>query len=358
MKQEKVEEILIKIAREEGPGQVDLWPKIRQSVSPKQENSKRRLIPHTRLGWAVFMTMILLLTTTAVFAVDSIVHRALQEDPGLESAQLKARGQEINQVNTINGFTVTLQWVYADDNRVAMGFSIQGPSEVSYNSINTARMQLTDDRGNIYPSFNGFGTPYETGSTALASSFSVPSAAKPLPETLKLHLSMYTVAVDPTRVVLLPTVAPGESKEQTLENSQPGPVSGPFTFDFDVKPQPGSVLALDQVVESHGIPMTLKNVSITPSETQGELCYGGSDIQDWAPIFHLDVGTPLNWDKVSQGTISIPGAACNTVHINAPLLDYKGLWTLTVSEIVGFAPDGSSTQKRLAGPWVFRFERK
>ncbi|MBE3145317.1 MAG: DUF4179 domain-containing protein, partial [Planctomycetes bacterium] len=233
MKQEKVEEILIKIAREEGPRQVDLWPKIRQSVSPKQENRKKRLIPHTRLGWAVFMTMFLLLTTTAVFAVDSIVHRALQEDPGLESAQLKARGQEINQANTINGFTVTLQWVYADDNRVALGFSIQGPSGVSYNSINTARMQLTDDRGNKYPSFIGFGTSYDTGSTGLASSFNVPTTARPLPETLKLHLSMYTVAVDPTRVALLPTAAPGESKVQTLENSQIGPVSGPFTFDFD-----------------------------------------------------------------------------------------------------------------------------
>lgn len=81
-------------------------------------------------------------------------------------------------------------------------------------------------------------------------------------------------------------------------------------------------------------------------------------IEDWAPVFKLDVGAPVQWDEGSQGAISTLGASCVTLRVNAPLDGYKGAWTLTVSELVGFTPGGSNTQQRLAGPWVFRFMLK
>ena len=354
MNPKEIEQTMLKIAHQEGPQTADLWPAIREKVLREQKKAPRRFLPRTRLGWALSIGLVLLLSTTAVFALNSLVHNALQLDPGLAYADMKKSGQEVNLTQTVAGSTVSLNWIYADENRIGLGVSIQGPAGAAYNSITPMRVVLTDAGGNIYPSAGGYGTPYEDGATVSVLTFSVPAAAQPLPPVLNLRLSVSLMAADPTWIARMPTTEPGSKIEGPI-----GPEAGPFEFAFSASPAPASKVSLNQTIESAGVSLTLKSVSVSMSETQAELCYGSSSpaMLDWAPIFQLDVGTPVGMGESGSGSVPIAGTPCRMVLINLPLSTHKGVWTLTVNEIVGFAPDDSRPE-RLAGPWIFRFEMK
>ena len=116
---------------------------------------------------------------------------------------------------------------------------------------------------------------------------------------------------------------------------------------------------MNQTVTAADVPLTLKSVSVSPSQTQAELCYGGSAfaMRGWAPNFQLDTGKPVDMSQSGSGSAPIEGTTCRRIELNLPLAERKGTWTLTVSEIVGFAQD-EHTPERLAGPWIFKFEMK
>jgi hypothetical protein len=195
---------------------------------------------------------------------------------------------------------------------------------------------------------------FQNSSTGHVLSFSVPPSAKPIPAILKLQFVMSAQAADPSIIAQMPTLVskPGVSEGPI------GPVVGPFQFSFSVNTVSTTVVSINQVIEAAGVRMTLRKVSVRPSETQIELCYDGSDpaFQNWTPIFQLDAGVSPDLFNTGNGAGLIPNTACNMLHFNIPLSDQKGTWKLTVSEIVGFVSDGSNQQERRTGPWVFRFE--
>ena len=80
--------------------------RFREKVRRVQKKAPRRFLPHTRLSWSLSIVLVLLLGTTAVFAVNSLIHNALQIDPGLAYADMQKSGQEVNQTQTASGFTV------------------------------------------------------------------------------------------------------------------------------------------------------------------------------------------------------------------------------------------------------------
>lgn len=273
---------------------------------------------------------------------------------------MQKSGQEVHQTQTASGFSVSLNWIYADENRIGLGVTIQGPAGVAYNSITPEKDMLTDAAGNVYPSAGGYSMPYEDGATVSVRTFNVPAAARPLPPVLNLHLSLSVMAADPAWIARMPTIEPVKVNGQKGITEGPiGPEAGPFEFTFSARPVPASKVILNQTVEAAGVSLTLKSVSVSQSETQAELCYGRSSpaMREWAPIFHLDVGTPVEMGETGSGSGPIAGTTCRMIHFNLPLAARKGIWTLTVNEIVGFSLDERQPE-RLAGPWIFRFEMK
>jgi hypothetical protein len=357
-KDAQIGDALMAIALDDGPGRVDLWPSVRDKALARRTGFKPRAVFRSRLGFAAVIACLFYTSVVVVLALDELVRQAIQSDPGLEYALLEERGQELDLTQTVDGFTVTLQWVYADENRIALAFSSQDPPDTVYAVVGPSGYRLTDDRGNDYSSLiMGRSGPCEAGLCANLYSFTVPESARPMPATLNLQFSTWLWTVTPEQVPIAPTFAPGQTSV-VVATGDYGDKHGPFTFEFSVATIPATVIEVNQTVEAADVAMTLKRVTVGLSETRAEICHnpGVPDYAGWAPIFTLDTGTDVDWSRVMFGSAIIEGTDCHMLSFNAPLSEEKGEWTLTVSEIVGFLRGGTGAdQHRISGPWVFRF---
>jgi len=240
-----------------------------------------------------------------------------------------------------------VQRVYADANRIVIGYTVSGPAGVAFNNFLPIDTTLTDQEGREYPGHSGVGAGMEgdTGGYVLCFDAGVLPQA---PERLALRLV--------TAVMGLPATPAAQGER---------PRAGPFTFAFSVPVIPGRVMDTPQTVEAEGTRITVKRAVVTPSETRLILqvspapdADGGVERQ-WEPIAKLQVS-----DAASEVQRLAPEAGHfggmgrqqgedYDYRIPYPLADCQGEWTLTVSELVGFGRNGG--QVRLSGPWVLRF---
>ncbi len=274
-----------------------------------------------------------------------ILQRALRLERGLQRIQEQHLGQEVDLRQTVAGFTVAVQRVYADANRIVIGYTVSGPADIAFNIFSPIDTALTDQEGREYPTHSGIGTGMEgdTGGYVLSFDAGVPSQA---PERLQLRLV--------TDIMGLPStpVAQGER-----------PCAGPF--NFSVRVIPGRVMDAPQTVEAEGTRITLKRAVVTPSETRLVLHVSlapgadGGVKREWEPIAKLQVSDAApDMQRLVPGVGHFGGMGRQQgedydYRIPYPLYDCRGEWTLTVSELVGLSRNGG--QVRLSGPWVLRF---
>jgi hypothetical protein len=267
----------------------------------------------------------------------------------------------------VDGVTVTLEWAYADANRVVVGFTVVGPDGQRYDS---RCVTLTDAAGIIFPGSMGMGVTGQSdilqvslppGEGAYVYSFDA-SAVESAPKKLDMRLMveaeefvLFPAGPDPLPT---PDDPPVETPNSMVVEVQPvyqeGAIVGPFTFDFSVSFTPDRIVVGAQTVEVAGVAVTLEEMVITPSEARATLCFDPPDEgwDTWVPIVTLDTGK-AGYAAGSVGELGEQG--CSTTQIYGPLYDQRGEWTLTVTELVGMIAAPSGGQKRLAGPWVFHF---
>src|SRR5687768_8068425 len=68
-----------------------------------------------------------LLLTGAAYAVAPLLSSVFQLEQGLQHIDESKLGQEVYLSQTINGWTMTVERIYADDNRVVIGYTATGP---------------------------------------------------------------------------------------------------------------------------------------------------------------------------------------------------------------------------------------
>ena len=368
MKEQRVTQILEGIAEDEVPATLDLWPAIRAQVQPQRHPSRwARVVPATRLGWA-FLALVLCLAFGAVaYAVAPAVGRLFQQEPGLQHVEQANLVQELNLSQTVNGVTVTLERVYADANRIVVGFTIKDPDG---QRDDVHHLTLTDAAGTVFPGTTGFGVTGRSdifgvelppGEGAYVLAFDA-SAVEGTPAELDLRL------VVEVRELVLPTDTPGPSPTSAGSPAEPqepmvvelepmpqGAIVGTFTFDFSVPFIPARVAEVNQTVEAAGVAVRLERVVVTPSETRAYLRFDppGEVETSWTSIVTLKAPGD---EKGRSHFYSVDDDS--PVHISgflAPLYDRRGEWTLTVTELVGTELVPPYNDVRLAGPWVFRF---
>jgi hypothetical protein len=387
MKEPQVTQILQELAEQEVPASLDLWPAIQARLQPQRHPSWwTRIVPATRLGWAFLALALFLALGAAAYAVAPILSRVSQMEAGLQHIEQSKLGQELNLSQTLNGITVTLQWVYADANRLVVGFMVNGPEDLPGNhALSPARVTLTDAAGTVFPGLVGYGVTGQSdilkvslpsGEGAYLLTFdAAPIEGEPAELDLQLVMEVETYVV-PTPVPSTPDVYEDMGP---LEPVVPMATAGPFTFDFSVPFIPGRTVEVQQTVETAEVAVRLERVVVTPSETRAILCFdppdGGS--KEWTLITALDTG---DGQELSGGVCSqlsgTSGEICyRDIYLDA-LTGRSGTWTLTVTELVGEdinqlesqilrqadsaavsvdAVDAAKFQTRLAGPWVFHF---
>ncbi len=391
MKEQQATQILQELAEQEVPASLDLWPAIQAQLQPRRSSRWAQVLPATRLGWAFLVLSLFLVIGATAYAVN--LWEVMPFWRPIEEAGL---GQEVHLSQTLNGFTVTLERVYADANQVLVGFTVRGPSD---QRVHLTEITLTDDQGTVFPGMLGagvvntsdiLGVSLPPGTQGEVFTFDA-SAVQGTPSELKLHLEMalWIPVTDqhatPTVEGEMPAQEPqaqiteGESTTvmatpaQTMRDAF---VAGPFTFAFSVPFIPGRTVEVSHTVEAGGVAITLQRVVVTPSETRAILCFDPPDGggKAWTPIAMLDAGEGQEVSGGSSSLISGTGEErCHRYGFFASLYNQRGEWTLTVPELVGMdigglesrinrqadsaalLVDAAEFQTRLAGPWVFRF---
>jgi len=363
MKSEDVQAILDGIAARELPANVDLWSGIQKRLPGKKHLKMRRFVPRTRLGWVAMLLVVVLSGGIIVYAIDFAVRQVIQRDPGLDAAYLAKYGQVVNLTQTLGNFSVNVQWVYADANRLAIGYTATVRDEKRYNNL-SPRAALTFEDGTVIRQYGGYGSAIAytdnntVGTNAFIDSFAQ-NPAKPASAQARLRFSVMLEAIDQDVIKANSTI---DANGNTRTSGLIGPVVGPFRFDLTIGEAPQRTVAVAQSSEDKGIKVTLQQVRITPSQAIALLCFASPDpqIQEWSILATID--TPkqkVSPFQVLQSTSRTSTPGCYENRFTSALYDDLGDWTLTVTNLIGRYPDlpDSDPQKfyRVAGNWTFKF---
>jgi len=316
---------------------------------------------------AAILVAILTIGIGVVIAMNTFLQPFIGLDAGLKAIYDQGLGHEIGISQSHEGFTVTLEWAYADGNRLTLAYVIQGYPGTPYSNLQgrVHRLSLRDTGAEI-PFYQGMGAAIDQNGEAVG--WGAPPDAiitfdrileintydlSTIPigdnTTLDLHLEVGAYGITWQRRTQLPLERMNEMYE--------GPESL-FTFDFSI-PLVGEQRVMNtlQTAADQGITLTLKQVTISPSQTRVMVCFTPPDpARQWTAIPHL---TTRAGEVPGGGGVQplqpVNDETCEAYTYFAGMFDYTGEWRLEISELVGFGSGGGNDQQRIAGSWVFDF---
>ena len=299
-------------------------------------------------------------------------------NPAFQQMMQDGLFREVNEAQTVDGFTITLRRVYADANVILVAYTLEMPVWVtSEERIAVGPLQLVDSAGRTYQ-----GTQSGAGFTT-AQVFAFDATALPAgtsAETFTLTVGSADVRATPP-VGSQPTPGSCGPNCVVVQPATPGAqlaTAGPWRFTFTVPVIPARVAEVHQAVTvtaqprllrqstpvAAGVPpaqlltITRERVIVTPSETRVILTLPAPPDQSggrWNPIVHL---SGPGWDsrngaRGSEGSGPVgDGTVMYTFH--ADNYDRPDDWQVTVDELVATDPTpGIGQQLRVTGPWVF-----
>lgn len=190
---------------------------------------------------------------------------------------------------TVNGMTITIDWVLADAKRVSFGYTIEGLPDIPEATDLFGNIQLTEKSGvgelgwngdsKIERAKNSHGTLVGSWSSVFAVPFTQPKGNFGLDIILGDDKEMYdtnfTIASFPFPVNATPyppNVFPPKLPDHKVGN---------FHFDFETEIFPLLSLTPNQSVTANQINMRLEKLEITASFTAATLCYSKPSPSDW-----------------------------------------------------------------------------
>ncbi|MCC6612586.1 MAG: DUF4179 domain-containing protein [Anaerolineae bacterium] len=314
----------------------------------------------------ILIAAAILVIAVVAYAVDFALKQVIDMDAGLSFIDDAELGTELNLSQTRDNLTVTVQWAYADDSRISIGYvmSGDGPLDSPASDYYPLNYTLRDDAGHVFESAGGMGYTGEGGESVSVSSFDT-AALGDLPPELTLHFEVEVeIITERSRATLdaRPTPAPGDPPVTYSEEEGNSPFSepyGPFAFDFTVPTRAGRVVNIDQAVEDQGIAITLKRALISPSRTQLEVCFTPPQLtlDRWGIAANLYInGSNVFDEQITAGDDYIEGTDCRRLIYNAAFGERLGEWRLEIFELIGFTGETGADQTRIAGTWDFSFD--
>ncbi|MCA9893756.1 MAG: DUF4179 domain-containing protein [Anaerolineae bacterium] len=249
MDQKTIHKLLDNIAERNMPASVDILPGL-QSQLDKPIRASASPLRYPSNAAAILVACLLFVATT----VYAIVQLQIQ-DPALDESMVT----QINLSQTIDDIAVTVDWAYADANRIVIAYSMSDEDNPLDAAIPTN--QLWDSEGHRF--------------------LSVPVGYhldQPLPEMLRgnLHYDASIVKGEP------------ESLDLRLR------LRGDFSFEFSVPFIPGVRIVRQPVIENAGLGVNLEWAIITPSMTRVFICYDTPNDDTWVPSLRVEFdGHPI-----------------------------------------------------------------
>lgn len=327
---------------------------------PPVSTRRRRLFTRTRVSGVIAAG---LLVTTAIAAhrasADTpLVDRALSLRPGTARIVEANLGQQVNLSRSVAGYTMTINRVYADANRVVVGYTLSGPSGRHFTYGFFIDPTLTDAQGTTLAPAENSGSAPENNAQGGYFAFDAGGATRGA-GALALHLSVPYIRAFEKLDGAEPAAVPGEAyssnslgrgASSSSSLTRAVTVTGPFVFDlavpFDPSIRRAPVLEGQRFVQAQrvgGTALTLDQVAVTPTETR--LYVRGATTPQISLRLSID-GQDYNQTMNGSWT-SADGA---TVYgFTTPLYDKPGTWTITVTA----NPQPVTGQPLAGGPWTF-----
>ncbi len=339
MDERLITQALQEIARKEIPDDMNRLPEIQQQLGRFSRSAAR-----SRTSWVVAAVLAMLAVSIVAYAAARLL-QTTPLDPGLQGASEADLLTVLNMDQTIDGVTVTLDYAYADSNRISFALSSEGttPWELAYRF---GEMTLTDDAGHVFQTMfgGGGGGGGGTSDSALTNySFSAqgsydPSILTDEPDTIHLRVEL---PVEQWRL--------GGVNAEGLPNAESAPAQdvlekkiGPFIFDFTVPFIHGQIVEPQPSVTASGITVRLDRLVVAPSMTRGVVCIDPASEPGYVPLLSLTVdGEPVDMTQAiatltaSEGE-SQPG--CYDLRINQSFYQRSGEWKLSIDNLANMLP--------------------
>lgn len=346
--------------------QAQLAERLKSELPPTRHSPVRRLIPKRRAARIALLAAVLIIGVGTALAVSVLMQRFTDFDAGFKAIFEQGRGHEIYGVSqTIEDYTVSVEWAYADGNRLIVAFMIQGRPGEQYtnlsNNLYTLRQRST---GVKLPLQQGFSAMIDQNGEILGLDPNQPSTSDRNLSVYTYDLSGITIGDSPTLDLQFELDAYGITVQQRtlipdvsrFEELRQGPEEH-FLLDFSVP------LVNDQRVfntpitaTDQDVTITLTQASVSPSQTRVLICFPPPDpARQWTAIPRLTTASGEVPGGGGVNTFMDGELACSDFTYNAGMYDYNGEWQLEITELVGFGSGGGSDQQRIAGSWKFAF---
>lgn len=303
-------------------------------IPSKWLNSGHKLPLRGTVVLAALVAVLVILVGVASAAGIPILTTLFHLEPGTQHILQTNQYTDYHQSKTVNGFTITIEKVYADANRVIVGYTIHVPANRNQDDEFALGLStLTTSQGVNLPLMKGVGSVAVQGISGDTFSFDA-SNIQSNPKELQLHLSI-----------------PFGTQPQASAFK----INGALTFNFVVPFHTGKVINVNQSAVADGKTVTLERVVITASETR--LYIQGFSSHDavngYSIVANLTVG-----GQTYKGGGSNRATSLWTMNFDIPLLDNHGEWTLEIRKeiILKNSSTGIYNLVPVSGAlWAFHF---
>jgi hypothetical protein len=290
------------------PENVNLWPLIKAKVSLKEVATV-----HPRLKLS--LTVVIVLVALIVVATVAYACYRLMIDPGLQSVENAGLVSNLNQTaeptvfatvptqlapavglsKTLNGITVTLNWAYADENRLALQLSVEGlklPEGVSTGDF-ICKLYVSNGQGVSIGSIDPADVQTQKdkpGQPIILTYISYQHIDASRHNHLNLSMDLTIGACGP-RWDFGEVFIPG----QEAQTPTPPPLIGNYHLNVTVPVYKGLTLTPNQTLVADGISIRLDTITLSPSFTSLHICYLPAgirklDFAGWNPQVTIQVG--------------------------------------------------------------------
>lgn len=299
MTPQKSSQVLDWVLDEKIPSHINLTEPVMTAARQTRRQDGR---PRMKLASSLLIALAALLVLSSVAYA---VYR-LMIDHGLETADQNGLVNDFNQTamptvfaavptqlaakplasTSQNGITVTLDWAYMDEYRLAWQLTISGLSIPNVANLDdfVCNPNLTDDQGvrlnNLYLTVPTEGAQINNSYQVVYVAYQHVDASQV--DHLDLHLDLTVGPCGPWWNYDQVYTGPGPTPT-------PVPLIGNYHLSFSVPVNPGVTLTPNQTVEASGIKIRLKAITFTPSYTVAELCFQKplppnlTDAAEWYP---------------------------------------------------------------------------
>ncbi len=298
------------------------WPAVRAMHTEQTARKRATVLPFrtsTRLWHLLFkktafvpvLIGLVLVTAAFTFTLTPLMNFLLSLQPSGQRLVSSHLFVDINQSQTVDGKTVTLQDGYADASQIILGYTFSPAHAFDIVGIPDLSTQqgvelIPDNTLTMASSENTEGASFHFSSSRITGN----------PSILELRL----------KILINSKTSPGHFKKL-----------GIATFDFTLPFHPGKVLTPGQQVTSHGKAATLDYVSIAQSSTR-------------IAVLGLDEKAALS------ATLQPAGKAANSLEDISFATDEPGAWSFIYDSDLSQDPGPwTFTVKQGIYTWVFHF---